>query len=497
VALISAGTSACRAQYVYLDTNNNLIHDAGDRLQNGTTRVDVYLNANTDRDGTHRVCDAGPGGLRFNSFEIILEAVNGTVSYGPWQNWLFGTTVGTESFAREHSEVTDPVWYHNGIGMATSDALEYVPPGLYLICSIPVTVVSGCPKLFITTSHPTNGAAYTSFGVDCRADGEYSHTYILGRNWFDRDGADNAIPSPTAPSITAPASVSGAEGDSISITATATDPDFGDILTIAAVGVPASLAFSSTPGPSPVSATVSGTLGYEDAGTRTIVWTVTDGVCGNYGTATTELTVTNTDREPVVFAPLSLEGPSGVRITLDISALDPDKDLLSSIQADLSLLPQTGGAIFEGNAVKGTGRLMWTPTVYDVGKTFPVKFRAMNQLTGQATTNLVITQGQPTGVETEPGVSPTFRLSQNHPNPFNPRTAIRFSLPSAGHVRVLVFSLEGKPIATLWDSVKDRGEHVVPWTGRDDAGRDVASGVYYYRIETQGFVASRRMVLLR
>jgi hypothetical protein len=318
----------------------------------------------------------------------------------------------------------------------------------------------------------------------------------MGRNWFDHDGAGPPAASPNPPFITAPPTVTAAEGDTITITATADDAD-GDILTISATGFPSSLTFASTPGPPAVDATLSGTLGYDDAGSYTITWIVSDGPCGNIATVVTTLTITNTDRPPEVFAPLSLQCDPGIRVTIDISALDPDKDPIGSLQADLTHLPQTGGAIF-GPTGQGKARLTWTPTAYDAGFTYPVHFYASNQMTGQATTQLVVSNANPpTGVEVERAPPTVFGLGQNRPNPFNPSTEIGFSLPQAGHVRLSVHGLDGRMVAILWDGPKGAGKHTVQWNGLDARGRSVGSGVYYYRLEADGFNASKRMVLLR
>src|SRR2546428_3978539 len=82
------------------------------------------------------------------------------------------------------------------------------------------------------------------------------------------------------------------------ITATATDADAGDVLTITQSGKPADLTFTAqTPGVSPLTATITGTPGFSDAGTYDIVWTVSDGA-GGTASATTLLTLTNTDQIP-------------------------------------------------------------------------------------------------------------------------------------------------------------------------------------------------------
>ncbi len=88
-------------------------------------------------------------------------------------------------------------------------------------------------------------------------------------------------------------------------------------------------------------------------------------------------------------------------------------------------------------------------------------------------------------------------LGQNFPNPFNPSTEIPFVTESAGRVVVRVFDVRGAHVATLFDGVLAEGRHSVAWSGRDDAGRPVASGLYLYTLASGKRTLSRKMVLLK
>jgi len=88
-------------------------------------------------------------------------------------------------------------------------------------------------------------------------------------------------------------------------------------------------------------------------------------------------------------------------------------------------------------------------------------------------------------------------LSQNHPNPFNPETTIRYDLAEAGAVRLSLYNVSGQLIRTLVDGERAAGSYSVTWDGRNDAGRDVASGIYLSRMEVGGFSAVRKLVLVR
>ncbi len=89
-------------------------------------------------------------------------------------------------------------------------------------------------------------------------------------------------------------------------------------------------------------------------------------------------------------------------------------------------------------------------------------------------------------------------LHGNFPNPFNPVTLISYDLPAPAVVDLRVYDLSGRLVRTLADAeIAVAGRHTTPWDGRDDAGRDVASGVYFYRLETGEESLSRRMILLK
>jgi N-acetylneuraminic acid mutarotase len=78
-----------------------------------------------------------------------------------------------------------------------------------------------------------------------------------------------------------------------------------------------------------------------------------------------------------------------------------------------------------------------------------------------------------------------FTLHQNTPNPFNPSTTIRFSLPEAGATTLAVYSIMGQLVHVVIERDLGAGLHEIVWDGRDDSGRNVASGVYLYRLEWQ------------
>jgi len=88
-------------------------------------------------------------------------------------------------------------------------------------------------------------------------------------------------------------------------------------------------------------------------------------------------------------------------------------------------------------------------------------------------------------------------LAQNQPNPFNPKTMIRFTLSNPGQCRIQIYDAAGRMIRSLIDEPRAAGVHQVSWDGLDDAGKSVGSGVYFYRLKAGAFEQSRRMTILK
>jgi hypothetical protein len=89
------------------------------------------------------------------------------------------------------------------------------------------------------------------------------------------------------------------------------------------------------------------------------------------------------------------------------------------------------------------------------------------------------------------------RLDQNLPNPFGPSTSIRFELARAADVRLVIYDISGRVVRTLVDGAAEAGSSSVTWNGRDDRGREVPSGLYFYRLVAGASVETRPMTLLR
>ena len=97
-----------------------------------------------------------------------------------------------------------------------------------------------------------------------------------------------------------------------------------------------------------------------------------------------------------------------------------------------------------------------------------------------------------TGLTVNQGIPEKFGLNQNYPNPFNPSTKISFDIPKQSHVSIKIYDITGREIAKLINQQFSAGSYTV-----DFNGAKFASGVYFYRLEADGFVETKRMMLIK
>ncbi len=91
-----------------------------------------------------------------------------------------------------------------------------------------------------------------------------------------------------------------------------------------------------------------------------------------------------------------------------------------------------------------------------------------------------------------------FDLAQNFPNPFNPETVIRYSLPEAATVTLEIYNMLGQKVRTLVDHTQQAADfYSLSWNGRDDNGKALSSGMYLYRLNAGSYVNTRKMVLMK
>ncbi len=113
-----------------------------------------------------------------------------------------------------------------------------------------------------------------------------------------------------------------------------------------------------------------------------------------------------------------------------------------------------------------------------------------------------VTRGWLMGTLTWPNITgadapKAYALAQNFPNPFNPSTTIRYDMKAKGLVTVKIYDVAGRLVRTLVNEAKDAGAYAAVWDGRNNGGVGVASGIYFYKMETSAFSATKKLVLLR
>jgi len=86
-------------------------------------------------------------------------------------------------------------------------------------------------------------------------------------------------------------------------------------------------------------------------------------------------------------------------------------------------------------------------------------------------------------------------LGKNIPNPFNPETAIIFSMSKTGNVAIEIYNAKGQRVKSLVNAVLEAGNHRVIWNGKNEENQNVNSGVYFYRMETDSYNSTKKMIL--
>ena len=186
-----------------------------------------------------------------------------------------------------------------------------------------------------------------------------------------------------------------------------------------------------------------------------------------------------------------------------------DENLATSVSAVVTLpFPVTSTAI-DGDRLFGVGNDGFVivdmsvnpPRVVDFGGRGGQKIAASNDIvavTNGHVIHIYDVHEIMTDVHEQSGSLPSsYTLMQNYPNPFNPSTMIEFTLPTRAKTRLDVFNVLGQKVRTLVDGDLTAGVHHVEWNGRDGSGQMVASGVYFYRLQTADFVETKKMVLVK
>ena len=181
--------------------------------------------------------------------------------------------------------------------------------------------------------------------------------------------------------------------------------------------------------------------------------------------------------------------PSGVTVTVGGGELVGEQDELVFVRnIDRNGLDAGLAIMGFGRSIQGAGTLMVVTTSQPVENLeIEIDARGLNN------EELMVDLQAATDVD----LPTVHALNQNFPNPFNPSTTIKFALPQAEDVRLVIYGVDGRLIRSLVNEHRDAGHHEVTWFGNDNAGRRVATGTYFYSIQAGDFRQVRKMSLVK
>ena len=349
------------AQYMYMDSNGNGIHDVGDRLNanNDSTVVDIYLNTTLNRNGSAVSCNTAAGtAMDINSYAVTLKATGGTATY---RNYINRQATAFPN----HAEQLNP---GDGTYKDAYYSFSYTPGGLFRLGTVTITGTGGSPKIDFVDQIP-GAQDITSFGTPCpgiagdntyRLDGPNTQAFYGGPgDWFDVDGLAAALGGNNPPVVTNPGNKTTNEVVNLAFTVTATDPDAGQTLQFSldagaptGAAITAGGAFSWTPseaqGPGSYPVTVTAT----DNGTP----------APQSGSAVFSVAVNEVNVAPVLAAIGNQTVTVNGTLTFTASATDAD------IPANAKIFGLTG-APAGATISSATGIFSWTPSATG---TFPL-----------------------------------------------------------------------------------------------------------------------------
>jgi hypothetical protein len=157
-------------------------------------------------------------------------------------------------------------------------------------------------------------------------------------------------------------------------------------------------------------------------------------------------------------------------------------------------LPQNGGEKYLSDLMTIAENYGWHYSLWNWNNTPEFNYVHLDQTYSTHYMDSILVHFNKSTTDVKAADSPVenFRLLQNYPNPFNPSTSITYSTNVSGNVKLLVFSTVGEELALLVSEHQNRGEYKVSFDGSA-----LPSGIYFYRIITDGFIQTKKMVLLR
>ena len=229
------------------------------------------------------------------------------------------------------------------------------------------------------------------------------------------------------------------------------------------------------------------------AGTDTLGVITTD-ECGVADTTGVEIVIAE-DALPVFDAVATQTLQQGEEITVVFNVTDPEDGTIT-ISIDPAWDPGDGSQFTFTDSGNGVATFVWTTQVITPVTSYDISFFATD---GCGEAELVVIFDVITGVALVDGAElpDQFYLTQNFPNPFNPVTQIEFGIPERSHVTLAVYNVLGQRIRTLVDRTLSPNTYTAEWNGNSDIGVRVASGIYFYKLETSLYTETKKMILLK
>ncbi len=203
---------------------------------------------------------------------------------------------------------------------------------------------------------------------------------------------------------------------------------------------------------------------------------------GGLDTATVIVNVTPVNDPPVITSPAVAAATEDAYFVYHATATDPEDSTVTFTfdQQPTWLLTEADSAY--GTPLEGVVDTSFRVIAFD----------------GELRDTLIVTVNFiPVDIRDHLGIPTEFALHQNYPNPFNPTTTIRFNLPIAINIHIVVYDLLGGEVVQLVEQRLELGYHQVEWNGKNETGREIPSGIYIARLVTPEYTQSIKMVLLK
>ncbi len=461
--LSNVGVSATNSLSSSMQITSNVVHGttldtlkvaaAGTAALSGSGAL-IYLTGTIAKVGTSALSVSG---FQYNEGTPSAGAINGSVT-GVANHAPIFTPVAAQTVA-EGSTLTFTVSATD----SDSDSLTYSASGLPKGATF-----TAATRTFTWTPSDTQSGAY-------------SVTFMVTDPYGAADTMAVAITVTSVnhkPHFTPVSAKTVMQLDSLTFTVTAADSD-NDVITYSASGLPAGATFSAT------THTFAWQPSYNQLGAYSVTFKATD-PAGAYDSLVVPITVTIKYVQPIILSHTPATPPDSVQIgsSMTFGVTVPQVNPYDTLSYSWSV-----------NSVAQSGHdSTFTTTLPNTRSNVSVQVVVSDKggLTATQTWSFLVT-----AVEKQPGVPTKFALDQNYPNPFNPTTVISFDVPKLSAVRIVVYDILGREVRTLMNNTMSAGTYHVTWDGLNNEGRQVSTGIYFYRMEAGNFISMKKMLLLK